>query len=94
VVQAENSDNWANMVAAKCTIPRDDLELRRLLDENGIWTIYGQKYQILGAAITLLRALARGKVPPTGSGGGGNFAAIPNAHLHIFGANRQTESLM
>jgi hypothetical protein len=52
---------WLNSdeAAAKRPVLRDDLELKRLMDENGIWTIHGQRYQILGAAITLRRALAR-----------------------------------
>jgi hypothetical protein len=41
------------------SIRRSDEELGQLLDDDAVWTIHGQRDQILGAAINLRRALTR-----------------------------------
>jgi hypothetical protein len=40
-------------------IRRPDYQLAEILDDDGVWTIYGHHDNILGAAINLRRALAR-----------------------------------
>jgi hypothetical protein len=40
-------------------IRRSDHQLAEILDDDGVWTIYGHHDNILGAAINLRRALAR-----------------------------------
>jgi hypothetical protein len=45
-------------------IRRSDGQLAEILDDNGVWTIYGHHDHILGAAINLRRALARAENYP------------------------------